>query len=505
MLEGVCEIELRDKDGNIVKRTKDKNMVTNGFLKYLNPNDALIIALAYKSYIINNIERMNPILRKLVGGVYLFNTIQNETADNLFPVPHDLVGCASLSKENSIDTRIGLWNITESAVLYDESMNIKGIKFVWDFPTDKGNGTIRSVSLTSDVGARYAFNNRLGNIYINDSNYLGTNIPFNLIDPVSEILSPGQSSNGEFDKTPSSSTRIDKSFLGSIGNELIVLTNADYNSKTITLKKFRIKTSIKLNEFICDSDYTQRWELIKTAVIDVSDCPHRYQPYNPDGKGNEVMACEFSNSAYIYEGYIYIGVAKSDKIYLKKIDINLDVVETVNRTFEGNNLNNIENNKSRAYTPLYIYKDYYVVRQNTAIIFINRTDMTVQKNIDIGNDQFVFFGYYKGMLFINCSSGGLYYVNQNLDVVKSSKTPFVINGAVPLEINGIDYPYIALKQYTTENIESSSSRDYLYTCRSINIFITGATKFTIDNLQSPVTKTASQTMKVIYTIQDSTE
>lgn len=160
--EGKTIIELTDaKSGKLVRRTEDKNMLTNALTKF------------YKQGGITNPSAFNvgairsDALHYLLGGVLLLDTALTEDAD-IIRVPTG-VGMTANGVYNVLNsgnpTELGSWNETESGWQQDGSY-----KMVWDYTTSQGNGTIACVCLTSLYGGYRGAGNKSGTYKTNSYN-----------------------------------------------------------------------------------------------------------------------------------------------------------------------------------------------------------------------------------------------------------------------------------------------------------------------------------------------
>lgn len=160
--EGKTIIELTDaKSGKLVRRTEDKNMLTNALTKF------------YKQGGITNPSAFNvgaiksDALHYLLGGVLLLDTALTEDADIIrVPTGVGMTGNGVYNVLNSGNpTELGSWNETESGWQQDGSY-----KMVWDYTTSQGNGTIACVCLTSLYGGYRGAGNKSGTYKTNSYN-----------------------------------------------------------------------------------------------------------------------------------------------------------------------------------------------------------------------------------------------------------------------------------------------------------------------------------------------
>ena len=90
-----------------------------------------------------------PMCPNLFGGILLYEKTLEEDPEKYFaPMDNLLVGYSSNTVNSETDTKRGSMNQTESGPLDDGT----GYRFVFDFSTSQGNGTIASLGLTSKMG-----------------------------------------------------------------------------------------------------------------------------------------------------------------------------------------------------------------------------------------------------------------------------------------------------------------------------------------------------------------
>ncbi len=145
-MKGITTIELTDVRTGEKEIVKEENMMTNvlndifsrnieGMLYYLNGNTA------------DFHTNMIPICPNSIGGILLFSDSLEEDANSYYaPSANPCVGYASNDVNATADVMRGSLNLTESGKLE------RGYKFVWDFTTSQGNGTITAVALTHKFG-----------------------------------------------------------------------------------------------------------------------------------------------------------------------------------------------------------------------------------------------------------------------------------------------------------------------------------------------------------------
>lgn len=140
-MKGTATITLTDaKTGEILSRTVEHNMVTNALTNIFNPvNYSLLHEFDYSALFREGL----PVWKQVIAGVMLLGNTVEEDADNILLGPDTIpVGTAGTEYAGTNIYR-GTLNLNETY----ETEN--GYHFTWDFGTDKANGTIRCVALTS--------------------------------------------------------------------------------------------------------------------------------------------------------------------------------------------------------------------------------------------------------------------------------------------------------------------------------------------------------------------
>lgn len=143
MLRGTTRIELTDVNAGEVETYENHNMVTNALRDVLKP-------LGLSKRPSRFFSDFVPYYEKLLGGILCFDKEIPENADNYYP-PADaaLIGCAAYGVQNNTkNTFRGGFNQTESEI----NLKDRYVKYVYDFATSQANGTIASVCLTNKHG-----------------------------------------------------------------------------------------------------------------------------------------------------------------------------------------------------------------------------------------------------------------------------------------------------------------------------------------------------------------
>lgn len=156
-IKGTVKIELFDAaTGAKTDEVISSNMVTNAVRNIVNPDRALVDGGEYTSFGTVSRDIMekwvgatSPIGRKLFKGIMLFNKKLTENVDNIIPdasTREAMIGCGGGGSTLAGNSFRGTYNNTESRELSN------GYSHVWDFATDQANGVINAVALTSEWG-----------------------------------------------------------------------------------------------------------------------------------------------------------------------------------------------------------------------------------------------------------------------------------------------------------------------------------------------------------------
>lgn len=140
MLKGHTKIELTDVNTGKVKTYEHDNMFTKAIYNSLNNTWTQMFGG------LNAINGWHlPLSSKMLGGIALFgDTIAEDENITYFPKGNPIIGYAGTTVSDGIDKMWGSRNLLESE---DYNADTKSVKHVWDFSTSQGNGTIKAVGL----------------------------------------------------------------------------------------------------------------------------------------------------------------------------------------------------------------------------------------------------------------------------------------------------------------------------------------------------------------------
>lgn len=146
-MKGKSIIELTDVNTGKVETYEEENMITNAL------NDICGFFPQLMGYTSFN-THFGTMTENILGGIKLFDSPIEENPDSYY-IPrlsqNKIIGYASSNTSSGIDSRRGSRNLLESIELDN------GYKYVWDFSTAEANGTISSACLTSAEGGTKAW------------------------------------------------------------------------------------------------------------------------------------------------------------------------------------------------------------------------------------------------------------------------------------------------------------------------------------------------------------
>lgn len=477
-LHGHAKIELTNVKTGEIQTIEHDNIVTNAILNQLN-------------YMYYNKDTINseylPLYDKVFNGILLFKEKLEEDPENTYIPDVDvnpIVGYASNSVNNVKDTKRGNPNFEERGEINN------GFKYVWDFSTSQANGKISAISLTNhNTGIRP---------------YSG-----NIIGPRYTRLGFVQNSVGIFQTICYGG--IDFNF----DNNILTIVSDD-NNETLTVRKYSLnlgKGIIKFKESLCN--YYLREE--KTFSFPSMNL--------------------FSGSSYYRKcnSYIYrIGIISnaSYKMNLKIIRFNEDFIfdssfgtkEIVLDNSDISDSNTGHLNEGGGVLDI-IDDSLFIVYGQYRIYKINlETLQQIKLDISNGTDEYTYYRLSSCMYMCELSGMidvGYYFIAKDLSFFIPKKS---INDS---QTDGTgDRDYFGTLFFPPDNDNNSYQPNY--DPRAQRVFIDkrkgialasviwyrygwcGTSIFgnlrnylaTINNLETSITKTPDQAMKITYTITE---
>lgn len=491
MLNGRTIIELTDVKTGVTEKIEKTNMVTNAINSYYKDNclgvkewnrtdfnlKSFFTGGKFESFS-DNIFTF-PLLGVLIGGVLCYSSPLEENADNFYaPLTNELVACANIEKNTHDElTKRGSFNAIESGE------TDKGYKFVWDFATHQGNGTISSLGLTSYWGGINEFDG-VPFVELNIKKYKNT-----------RSIKP-EYFNTFLNEVYQKMNIIEFDSQNNIGISIGVVKKGERNVITIWKVKCSItKRRLKFG-YISDKKVAETYEI----------------PTTDTGVENFCTLLKDGNFMFAdgKDGYWYgllSGGSYTRWIKIKKDDYSVTTGEwdsfgfnyTSNKILSGSNITSYNGISS-----MIIKGDYIYVKTSNKIFIVNKNTGVVESTETSGLRI-----YWIDMLGAVWNYG----TNSSSSSVSDQYNFYTHYGSPTF--------YIGTKRYDKIHynfLESYKRISNAHLFRTTNsVFITGYTCYnpvgtlvtpylaTINNLQEPVTKTANKTMKITYILEEEDE
>lgn len=496
-IKGSATIELTNADGS-KEVIKHDNMITTAV------NDLCISQRGDIASILKIVSNGNSYAQALFGGILLFGDELSTDADDYFIPSANIVGYASQDAYAGLDVSRGSFNASEGGVQEDGSY-----KFVWDFATSQANGTIKSLALCPNMMGQIGASNHIVSSEL--KNFYMTNDLAEPFNTYGRMLKDG----GQTEGLSNYRYRI-AAVIGNIAYAIdrynlhydssYKSSNVLYNGGIIKLYKFNIgATSISLADKVCMARYIGCEDV--TLPADFVSGLYTYS--------------DFSQLAYFYDfengKLVFFPCFRSSNLAvngtLDYVEISLKNNMSVSKYTFTNNTAGIISRSGRfdsgsSYFNLFVFKNYIlvlsVVDSAKRFYAIKRSDNTQVKEIKtLDGNIYTITNSDKGTflpLFYNDNMA----IVHRLDASVSESTPSccIIDMA-----NGIILDTNAINMSTGYDLDIGKkclfarTDAYLEYRLTVNPFILT----TKNNLDSPVTKTSSQTMKITYTLSEVTE
>lgn len=505
MFKGHTKIELTDVNTGKKEVHEDDNMFTQAIFNSLNNTWMQMLGG------LGTINEWHlPLASKMLGGIALFgDNITEDENITYFPKGNPVIGYAGTIVSDGLDKQWGSRNLLESE---DYNTDTKSVKYVWDFSTSQGNGTIKAVGIMDGSQADYygigawhkKYNRRLD---------------------ITSYFSQFGYRIAEWD------------------GDIVVWMENGTGSVKINKSKF-VMDKVNLNNTL------GRSELIETHTVSlpVSNMNY-YYTYWKDGDdgywyGFITTRDNSFNSYYSSIADIYtIGIYGTN--YLQVIRVSKSTYEMEYHNITIPNYYVQENVSNPIITDNYILIPIsndmsfttncgdYVQKNKTAQINKNDWTVTIVDFKDSKQNAYTMksVGNYSEQLFVGQFQNiklpnGLYQMNDlifddDCNVVKQINNVIYDVTGMPTTENKNNLYTLLCPYYLSAQVFGNSS-DYrpivLLSNKKKNIFlwvghVSGSYKayimpmncqqlMTINNLAEPVTKTATQSMKITYTITD---
>lgn len=471
MLKGKTTIELTDVNTGEKKVYEHHNTITKSLEKLLKDHGSLMDPRYL--FTSNGVSSLYPYRTNALGGLLLFdNEIDPKNGETIFaPTSASMVGCGVYDKTSTNNVR-GSYNSSES---YYNSQE-KSMKYVYDFATNQANGTIKSVCLTSAAGGYGGYENENNVCTLSDDSNNFAYARF----ACTPTLTIGERVLFAIDLTN------DKCYYHNITS----ITNIDVYTYNAGL----------YNKRIFHNPLNAGKELSKTS-------------YNIDINSTNYTAGFFDqkhNTLHVI-GHTSYNWANGVTLKVSKIDLTNGTVENYTLTNDSGNTimlfhNSSSEPKSWSVYAL-IYDNIFYFYQNKSSEYVYKMDIVNpdnNKSLAVPLNYASMFVYGERIAFtdldrtINISNSNIVYVyNPETDILTKSG----LHSHVMTEnTNGFEcadiVPCIDTDGLIVYRIGRTSNNFY-YKFYTLNPYLA-----TINNLETPITKTNTNTMKVIYTITE---
>lgn len=439
MLKGHAKIELKNVNTGKVQTIEHDNLITNALNKQLGSLSSLY------GYDRVNTEYL-PLHEKGMGGIVLFQNALDESADNVCmpdETVNPIIGYASNAVNSGTDNRRGSRNLTESQEL------VNGYEFVYDFATNQGNGEIAALALTHTKTGESPKNSSLLNI----ENVIYRSAQVSDIDMYYLL-------NGvEFDWNTST---------------LICMVTTGTSS--VTIRKYKINIGIcgigindtLLNYTLLSEDTISLSSEINKQTVWLNAQDYYYGVFADNSKTVKVVRISKSSNTL-------------DSTYDKTINCTQNIKISGSDSFSK-----IANKKNSIIVDDYLYytSSNYMVKMN----LIDTSDVTVHMftvSYAVGDSLI----YHNGVFY-----AGLVSIDKDFNVtaIKDKHYGDFFDGAgniyfesVFVRDDGVALGFSNSSGYLRSSL--TNFRDYLAT---------------VNNLNTPITKTSQDVMKITYTITE---
>lgn len=512
-VKGHAKIELTDVNTGEKQIIEHDNVVTNGILKLINYR-----GLGMAPMMSDNCRPMpsDTIITNYFRGLLLFDKPLNDDPDD-YDIPSDVscVGYGHIVGNNSINKMLGTFNENECSY----SAKNKTATYVWDFSTDQANGTISSLALVSQDLAKMGWENK-------KDEWLKTHYMDN-----SYVPNTMSGSSANFDVI----LYYDDTYIYGIERYNLVYDANNSDKHISSTKKLKIVRQLfsfmgnKLSLFSYPYIWNNVW-VETVAEIDLTDELKAVV---------EAVSVSDTNRCFVVDycdGYIYFcttngNVSAGRNFYFMKINIKdfsvtpLTLTNTTGSTIavsSGGNIGSYLNNSFyHSKMGMRIVNGKLVVADSSYhyLWVMDMNDSTKVKQVKF-SDGTTYFGYFDmsmvyGPYISVCQTTSGSYSNLiccsyivNVDKAyawftytggyATSITPFALDSNaqyywVVKSTNHKDDPILLIHN------NSESTKKFKY---KINVCYSPLFLSTKNTLEAPVTKTASQTMKVTYTITE---
>lgn len=480
-LKGSAKIELVNADGT-KEVVEHGNMITDAVA------DLLYCSRGEQSNIMRISNNGDSLVENIFGGILLFKDNLSEDAADYYIPSVNTTGYASVSAYSGMDIERGSFNSVESGLQEDGSYRL-----VWDFATSQANGVISAIGLCPNMMGKIGMSNTIVSSesvvavttrssllpYNSDYGWMYSVYGYNIVAVIGDIA------YAVFDANLS---------LNRDNTEAHIKNNGGF------LKLYRFK--------ICSSSVSLCSKAGVATLIDIIDVP---------------VPSEFLDKTYAFDCsydevgkrlilYYIAGIGRlspNASMYYAEIEIENNMNVAL-RTFTNNSPYEIDIESSNnvcsqygSYGNIFITKDYVVTKCSTngsyKFYVTNKNDNTDIKEVkwENGNEFAVTEAGVARPIF-TCGNLFVFGFSEN-----TQYTDFTSSYVLDMS-TGLLKRTNAYRMTYRNNIPLANKVTWgkTGTCLGLSITVNPFILTTKNNLDAPVTKTASQTMKITYTLTD---
>lgn len=512
-ITGTVKIELFDAaTGEKTDEVVSSNMVTNAVRNVVNPDRAIVdggyMGSLNDSWSENWVGATSPIGRKLFKGIMLFNKKLTENVDNIIPdqsTRDAMIGCAGGGSALAGNDFRGTYNATESRQLSN------GYSHVWDFATNQANGVINAVALTSEWGGEMGWKATEDDMKKSLMPMSGENTWMNSVS-TADVPSGSISKFRMFDEfsVPSGSdTGYSSPQCGVFvaGGRLFQVVISD-DRKTMDVYAKNLLNDLSLVETLWTAPVS-----FAKATPSLRDGAVRYTFTSVNEFCNTLQ--RYVDVCLIPNGIMFV----SYRIASAEGSDDTLVMNTTSVVYENGDVNVTEwgvtsslatqISTTRGYNGCASDGEYLYVYPNKAGYLDKIYKIKIRGNREESEIELPFTAptsVASADVHLGNIANNLYvYGGRNvplLYLLNSTKTAFVASLSKPVGYYGSYTSIIQLAQLTPPWVLCIDNLDLRYSQEAPYPVIVSPYLATINNLQTAVTKTASKTMKITYTIQN---
>lgn len=500
-LKGTATIELTNADGS-KEIIKHDNMITNAV------NDLCLSQRGEMAAILKMVDQNESYAQAMFGGLLLFGDTLNDDPDDYTLPSTNIIGYASQSAYAGLDLARGSFNQSEGGVQEDGSY-----KFVWDFATSQGNGTIKALALCPNVMGKIGASDTIVDSERSEFSFVKSPVePFNLYGRMlSDSGTTDGISNWSFHIAAiigDIAYAVDYYNLRDNGDADSKARNVKYNGGILKLYKFRLGT-----ESISLADKVARARYIETIDIQI---PESIRNFFYTYTNVYVLDCNYNQrdkKLIVFPSSYNANIPVNGTMPYFDIDL-VNNMQITNYTFTNTTAGSIYQYNEAfvdgadiecSFRP---YDDYILVVSGAEgdyrLYIVDRKDNSKVIKVTCKDGDLVLTNRYERFtsFFADKNTVVIGFKNKGTTYTRDAYIIDVKTG-VAKKTNITGYGVLSSNANTDfgNKVIKIKTGDYLAYCVAINPFILT----TKNNLDSPVAKTASQTMKITYTLSEVSE